>query len=91
MLGVAFTDGGLKSSYDDIISAVDDIFLPMGSKHRSTNERSVGTEKRTSLENQFKLKTIQVCELKSLYDGIISAVDFLKKKSVDHNIDYVEK
>ena len=33
--------GALKISSDNIISAVDDIFFPIGSKHCNTNARSV--------------------------------------------------
>ena len=50
-------EGGLKMSYDDVISAVDHFFLPMVSKHCNTDVRSVQTIKGTLLKDKPYLFT----------------------------------
>ena len=42
--------GGLKSSYNDIISAVADFFLPIGSKHCNSNGKCEWTANGTMLK-----------------------------------------
>ena len=48
---------GLKSSCNKVISAVEDIFLPMRSKYCNTDGRSVGTTRGTWLKNKSHLIT----------------------------------
>ena len=45
-------EGGLKSSYDDFISTVDDFFWPMRSKHNNTDRRNVLTASCTMWDNK---------------------------------------
>ena len=50
-LGVQHYKGELKISYDDDISAIDEFFLPIESKHCYTDGRSLWTARETMLEN----------------------------------------
>ena len=46
-------NGGLKSSYDDVISPVENFFWRMGSKHcNTTTGRSMWTTRGTILKNK---------------------------------------
>ena len=59
--------GALKSSYDDVISAMDDLFfLPMALKHWNTNGRIVWTVKETILRYDSYLVTFHENILVSL-------------------------
>ena len=56
----------MKSSLADVISAVDDFFLPMGSKHCNTDGRNVWTARDTMLKNKPHLVTFYKSILVSL-------------------------
>ena len=49
----------LKSSYNDVISAFDDFFLPMGSKNCNTDGRNESTASGSMLKNKLNLITFQ--------------------------------
>ena len=57
----------LKSSYDDLTSAVEDFFLPMKSKYCNTDGRSVWTVRGTMLKNKFHSVAPQESILVSLW------------------------
>ena len=58
-------EGGLKSSYDHVISAVDDFVLPMGSKYCNTNKK-MWTARGTMSKNEPHLVTYHESILASL-------------------------
>ena len=46
----------MKNPYNDVMSAVDDFILPMGSKHCNTDERNVWNAMGTMLKSKRHLQ-----------------------------------